>query len=794
MKELNMVEYMKLDEVCHFEGRPVLAGIFAVPHKTNSDRLIVDRRAANSLEHRLRWATLPNGCQFAQLRLAPHETLRASGDDLSNYFYLLENPERWRSRCGLGRPFLGSEESEAGLAPDQQYCMVLRVWAMGDHNSVDVAQTLHEEVLRKAGCLDEESHLKYRKPLGPGPVYEGVYIDDHVVVAKVDKARAHETEGSEDQRRIEASRAAYAAAALPRSLGKAFDYQETFTVWGTTVEGAAGRVGAPLERRLQLFSLGILAASQRKITRGAMQSLLGSFIHPFGHRRELMCIFGRAFRWTHELEEEGLHTMPTHVVDELLCASLHLAVAYADIRAPISTRVHTADATPGSAGVTSCVVSRALAEGLFDHAEHEGRYTRLDWGPDHYALSPWEDRVLPPDLRSAVAAAAWRVEASFPFRATCHVNLQEARASKVVLKKRAELCQKPERIVMGTDSRVVLGAWAKGRSSSCRLNSILRSCLGWCILGRKKLCQFWLESAENPSDDPSRFTQLRMPPQRTGFGSHLLRPEPCSRGGLDGCGQLCLEVFAGKGRLSASLLGRGLETDVPLEAFPQKGTYRREHDIMNDYVFDDLVEKIEAGVYCYVHFAVPCSSWSALQNLNSGSRTVRQPEGSGTVPSEIHANCLVKRVVRLCFLLVQHGAFFSIENPKSSKLWHFQPMVALAEGHHFVTFDQCMHGLVDPRDCRDKAKVARVRKSTSLLTNMHSLRKLESRCDGRHEHIRCWGTAKIDNKWRSLAQWAGAYPEVLTRRWAKLVEEGVPPRVCGGRVGHPASSPSCCGR
>ena len=36
-----------------FLGRPLLAGLFAVPHKADKDRLIEDRRPANFLERRL---------------------------------------------------------------------------------------------------------------------------------------------------------------------------------------------------------------------------------------------------------------------------------------------------------------------------------------------------------------------------------------------------------------------------------------------------------------------------------------------------------------------------------------------------------------------------------------------------------------------------------------------------------------------------------------------------------------------------------------------------------------------
>ena len=71
-------------------GRKILSGLFCVPHKDHSDRLIFDRRPANATERRLKWCHLPHGTCFCSLKLKPGEDVRCSGDDISNYFYHLE--------------------------------------------------------------------------------------------------------------------------------------------------------------------------------------------------------------------------------------------------------------------------------------------------------------------------------------------------------------------------------------------------------------------------------------------------------------------------------------------------------------------------------------------------------------------------------------------------------------------------------------------------------------------------------------------------------------------------------
>ena len=90
---------------------------------------------------------------------------------------------------GVGRAFKGKEYPHLGLKPNEKYMLSLRVWAMGGHNSVDVAQETHEAVLRSCACLDKRTQLSFGKPFPRGKVAEGVYIDDHLITQIVDKKR-----------------------------------------------------------------------------------------------------------------------------------------------------------------------------------------------------------------------------------------------------------------------------------------------------------------------------------------------------------------------------------------------------------------------------------------------------------------------------------------------------------------------------------------------------------------------------------------------------------------------------
>ena len=208
---------------------------------------------------------------------------------------------------------------------------------------------------------------------------------------------------------------------------------------------------------------------------------------------------------------------------------------------------------------------------------------------------------------------------------------------KLVLSDTCSRSLDSERLVNGTDSRVVPGAFAKGRSSSSQLNAILRSCLGWSVLGQKQICQFRLGCEDNPADDPSRHGHLRRPVELSPELEHLLLPEqPYDRSASGPSGPtkpLCLETFAGFAGLSKALVKAGLPVDTPWEAYYSKGIYIPLDDLGRPGVARRL-KGIGTGGHSDIHFGLPCSSFSSLQRLSGGTRRKLSEEGDGTDETE----------------------------------------------------------------------------------------------------------------------------------------------------------------
>ena len=80
--------------------------------------------------------------------------------------------------------FTGQDAVDLGLDGSRRYHLCFVVVGMGDLNAVDIGQAYHEDVLKSGGCMQDGEVLQYGKPLPRGGVYEGVYIDDHLVVGK----------------------------------------------------------------------------------------------------------------------------------------------------------------------------------------------------------------------------------------------------------------------------------------------------------------------------------------------------------------------------------------------------------------------------------------------------------------------------------------------------------------------------------------------------------------------------------------------------------------------------------
>lgn len=99
----------------------------------------------------------------------------------------------------------------------------------------------------------------------------------------------------------------------------------------------------------------------------------------------------------------------------------------------------------------------------------------------------------------------WSVAHAYPYKTQEHINLLELRSILHALEWRARTASFHScRFLHLSDSQICLAVLAKGRSSSRRINRILRRICALCICLNLYPLWAWVESRLNPADEPSR--------------------------------------------------------------------------------------------------------------------------------------------------------------------------------------------------------------------------------------------------------------------------------------------------
>ena len=348
---------------------------------------------------------------------------------------------------------------------------------------------------------------------------------------------------------------------------------------------------------------------------------------------------------------------------------------------------------------------------LYRFCEARGEHTRLDW--EDMPLPPETTmRPAPESLVSSLQKHRWVATESRRFAKKDHINLLELEMLKAEIRDRVNSGNAACRVVNLCDSRVVVGAFAKGRSSSKNMNHGLRSCLPWLLTGNLQVSNLWVDTHSNPADYPSRFkpipapdvsqsdglldavTLRRIQTERSPGHQVLLEQEARKLGGdppwessfstlpqptqaIDthtvdenanrGNGQpkneptppwTFREIFAGKARLTEVFKRtKRFETGPPVELRLRPNSHHNmSFDIMDDRVFEQLVLDAAQPRQTW-HFGLPCCSFSILQHSNGGTRRKDMPQGDGSLPREILGNELLRRTMVLIKTLERAGNF-----------------------------------------------------------------------------------------------------------------------------------------
>ena len=430
---------------------------------------------------------------------------------------------------------------------------------MGDKNGVPIAQECHEEILRRGGVLQPEQTLRYGQSFPLSKVVQGAYVDDLMIAGIVPRERSHCKPGHAvacehcradgghmpDVATFGRAIAAYDAVGAQKAAEKITDFSTCFTCWGTEVDGERGRVSVSADKRRQALRLTFAVLLGGLVTKATLQSLVGTLVYPLMHRRQLMCSLVETYTFIENMTDDVSYSIPADVVDELLAAALFLTVAHTDVRAPVSTRISATDATVRRAGACQSFVPQKVANMFYRLSESKGEHTRLRWTDLDGDARPSDMTFRGPQLDPVVQALKWEAPLGYDFRLTEHINVQELKALVDEIARRSQRGEHDSRVVVVCDSRVVVGAVSKGRSSSKVLGKHLRRLCALCVAHRLQVRILWIGTKANPADAPSRFAPLPPPQEAPDWLQDIIDrefkdiPVKGRRGGKCGAEVLC---------------------------------------------------------------------------------------------------------------------------------------------------------------------------------------------------------------------------------------------------------------
>ena len=279
-----------------------------------------------------------------------------------------------------------------------------------------------------------------------------------------------------------------------------------------------------------------------------------------------------------------------------------------------------------------------------------------------------------------------------------------------------------KRCLLLSDSMVSILALSEGCSSSGGINKVCRRAAAYLVCGSIGLHIRHISTKGNPADAPSRWHGDNLPkpvlqqlPTSAASGAVSTELGQCeqekkvtSAGAFNQAGPPgFLELFSGAGKLTEhvkfELKGIGLKSWPPFDI--AAGSV---YNLLNPGVQKFVLSLVSAGLVWWVHLGTPCTAWSkARHNIrNMQKACAKEREAVGTL--------FTCRIIREC---LKRGIVFTLENPRSSRLWEFAPIVDLLRDPriHLFSFDMCQYG--EPH-----------KKSTSIMTNETAFNKLQKTC------------------------------------------------------------------
>jgi hypothetical protein len=475
-----------------FTEKPIVVnGVFGVPKDGGASiRFIVDARPANAMFVEPQAVSLPTPDLLASLITDPSRKLYAAKADLDNFYHRIRLPESLRPMFCLPAVSARDVGLETGDVNGMVWPMCTTL-PMGWSHSVFLAQAIHEHILNTRTHLSPADRITHHSDLVVDRVRHLVYIDDLILVGH-------------DPGQITTLLTQY----IDAIAGTGFIVKGKKVVQptcdgleclGLEVDGVHHTVGLNADKLSLLQQATVKLISGVTCTGADLRRLVGKWTWAALAARPAFAVFNSVYRFI-ETARAGRFVLWPSVIRELQVMSALAPLLFSTTSAEWFQKVVAVDASLAGQGVVA-VRPRPLRDGGPDLNDVMG-------DPPHEFSpppSPALDAILS-DAGPYGSGYGWSTIVSSRWRRGEHINVLELRslltAVKWVLSHRAGGIQ--QRLLVLSDSAVVVGAVRKGRSSSQLLLRRLRQLSALLLASGLRLRIVWVPSELNPADGASR--------------------------------------------------------------------------------------------------------------------------------------------------------------------------------------------------------------------------------------------------------------------------------------------------
>ena len=281
---------------------------------------------------------------------------------------------------------LGLEKLPRKKALPPELYPALGALFQGDHLGVEYALGGHEGLLHEGNLLPERERLVGKEPVGMGPIWRGLIIDDFFVISsQADGCRA---EDSPAFHILQEARELYqqhdlpgspekdvAAERLFQAAGAEIDSREEVTTKGLTL------VAAPLAKRIGLATVSLRVASLKNVTPDLMARLAGGWVSALLYRRCLSSIVDEMFslaNFRDQAEAASLEPLSPKVRSEMCLLSVLSPMMSSNVMVDYGQQLFATDASTQKGAIVATDISEEEAKVLWQGGDRKGSYTMLD--------------------------------------------------------------------------------------------------------------------------------------------------------------------------------------------------------------------------------------------------------------------------------------------------------------------------------------------------------------------------------------------------------------------------------